>query len=542
MKRLSPSESRMREFASKLLPPPWHPGADPIGQAYLSRLNEMDLRFQEKMRNLNRLIPYFFLSRMKGGSGFRMAKIIRGYFHEYLNRLAKLGPYSLPSSFNVVEGFLAFSDEFMAFDLLPERDHLLRLYDYFDWYTTEKILANDPIILTQILEEGVTYSYDMTGDADEFTISTEGSKIAIAGLSLVRHENELSAILLAGENPPNPPDCQIPADYLSGLKSSQGHEGVLPDENLSVKDRYLAGMDGFSTVILLSRLNLNTRKHDVRYINLDIGNSYKVITDDFANIGLEHKESQLEQLARYHGLFSMLVSLIYIPVMFVDEQSRVVESSFLTELGVSSQQRQVQKAVKELGKKHFFTHRVVRCMTSKSGQNIKKSFNRIIDPPDFKFESSGYWKPVGVNEIGADKHGKPIVGKTWVERIEKYSIKSPEAFMISNEPNTVVGIDPGTVYIMRSSSFGNDIYKVGLTRRNTQERATELSSSTGVPLPFDILASWEVGDCNSVEKTVHTILKPYRLNKRREFFCTSLSNIVAAVEQAIIQVNRTLLE
>jgi hypothetical protein len=86
---------------------------------------------------------------------------------------------------------------------------------------------------------------------------------------------------------------------------------------------------------------------------------------------------------------------------------------------------------------------------------------------------------------------------------------------------------------MRTFAHGNDLYKVGLTRRTASDRAAELGSSTGVPLPFEVLASWEVPDCGSIEKNVHRQLKQYRLSKRREFFRTSLSTIVAAVEQAI---------
>lgn len=172
-------------------------------------------------------------------------------------------------------------------------------------------------------------------------------------------------------------------------------------------------------------------------------------------------------------------------------------------------------------------------MTSINNENLKKASHRIIEPPKFTFESSGYWKPIGANEVGEDKNGNPVVGKTWVERIEKYSVKSPDAFVIKNQPNVPDGRDPGTIYIIRSPAHGNDVYKIGLTRRTTGERASELSSSTGVPLPFEVLASWEVRDCSSVEKEVHEQLRPYRLNKRREFFGISLSSIVAAVEQAI---------
>ena len=100
------------QFFSRMPLPPWHPDADPIALAHVSRLAEMDIAFQKRIRRLNKLIPLLVLLRMKGGSGFRMASILRWFFLEYLNRLTQHGPYSLPSSFNVVEAFFQFNTDF----------------------------------------------------------------------------------------------------------------------------------------------------------------------------------------------------------------------------------------------------------------------------------------------------------------------------------------------------------------------------------------------------------------------------------------------
>jgi hypothetical protein len=535
---LSPSARRRAELGSRMPLPSWHPNADPIARAYFSRIAEMDIAFQQKIRKLSKLLPLFVLLRMKGGSGFRMASLLRHFFLEYVNRLTRHGPYSLPTSFNVMESFLQFDDELFIFDLRQEREHLLRLHDYFDWYTKGQGMPDDPKILMDIIEEGITHSYDVAGDTGEYTISAEGSRLAIAGLSMIRHENELSVILLAGENPPYPPDKNIPtAEELTG-KPTKGKEGILPAQDLSIEDRYLTGMQGFSKVILLTRFDLVTKKHDVRYINIDIGKGYLVHTDDIealrdSEIPKEMIDESVEGLERYKQLFSALTSLIYLPVMFIAEQARVVDSRFITELGISTQNYHVRQAAKEFGRNALTIHRTIRCLTSTSTDNLTVAGYRVIDPPDFKFESTGFWKAIGPNEIGEDKHRNPIVGKTWVERIESCSVKSPESFVIHNMPRISMGKDPGTVYIMRSSAHGNDLYKVGLTRRSTQERAAEIGSGTASPLPFEVLASWDVTDCGKVEKEVHKRLQPYRVSKRREFFRTSLSGIVAAIEQVI---------
>lgn len=535
-----PFARRMIQFSSRIPPPPWHPSADPIGQAYLSRMAEMDISFQQKIRRLNKLLPLLVFLRMKGGSGFRMAGILRHFFIEYLNRLTQFGLYSLPSSFNVVESFLQFDKEFFLFDLRQEREHLLRLHDYFDWYTKEQGIPEEPKLLLDIMEEGVIYSYDFAGDTGEFAISAEGSRLAVAGLSMIRHEDELSVILLAGENPPYPPDNEIPTS-LSKEGQAKGHEEILPAEDLSFADRYLCGMPGFSKVILLTRFDLVTRKHDVRYLNLDIGSSYLVFTDDIRILKesfgkyatTEMIDNSLSGLERYRQLFSALTSLIFLPVIFIAEEAKVIETRFITELGISSQTTRVRKAAKEFGRGALTANRSIRCLTSSNTDNLIEAATRVIDPQDFQFESTGFWKSIGPNEIGEDKNGNPIVGKTWVERTETYSARSPETFVIINMAQKSTGKDPGIIYIMRSSAHGNDIYKVGLTRRAAGERAAEIGSSTGVPLPFEVLASWEVPDCGRAESEVHKHLKPFRLSKRREFFRTSLSNIVATIERVI---------
>ena len=86
---------------------------------------------------------------------------------------------------------------------------------------------------------------------------------------------------------------------------------------------------------------------------------------------------------------------------------------------------------------------------------------------------------------------------------------------------------------MRSGSHYTDLYKIGLTRRSSDKRAAELSSATGVPTGFEVLAQWEVGDCSLVEEKIHKRLKPLRVNKRREFFRGNLQVIVGVIDQVL---------
>tara|TARA_B110000967_G_C18877573_1_gene559246 strand:- start:90 stop:614 length:525 start_codon:yes stop_codon:yes gene_type:complete len=75
----------------------------------------------------------------------------------------------------------------------------------------------------------------------------------------------------------------------------------------------------------------------------------------------------------------------------------------------------------------------------------------------------------------------------------------------------------GWLYILGNKSMP-DLYKVGQTTRSPEERAKELSGSTGVATPFYVIHSFEVDDVHIAEKEAHTLLSAYRVSNGREFF------------------------
>ena len=184
---------------------------------------------------------------MQGGSALPIAETLRHFLREYHRRLLRVGPHSLPTSFNVVESFLSFSERFWAFDLREEREHLLRLYEYINWYTAGSF-PDRPEVLIAIIPEGVVHAYNMVGPIDDFAIETRASRIRILGIALVRHSHELSAMIVAGEAPPNPADEEI-ASRFGEWQPSSGHEGIRPDPSYGIKDRYVPELPGHARVI-----------------------------------------------------------------------------------------------------------------------------------------------------------------------------------------------------------------------------------------------------------------------------------------------------
>ncbi|MDB6019682.1 MAG: hypothetical protein JWR19_4171 [Pedosphaera sp.] len=92
----------------------------------------------------------------------------------------------------------------------------------------------------------------------------------------------------------------------------------------------------------------------------------------------------------------------------------------------------------------------------------------------------------------------------------------------------------GRVYIISNvGSFGEGIYKIGLTRRAAQERIDELGSAS-VPFEFDIHAVVETEDAPALEHKLHKQFLTTRVNKinlRKEFFRVSLADIRQQVEK-----------
>lgn len=93
----------------------------------------------------------------------------------------------------------------------------------------------------------------------------------------------------------------------------------------------------------------------------------------------------------------------------------------------------------------------------------------------------------------------------------------------------------GFVYIISNiGSFGENIYKIGMTRRlEPMDRIKELSSAS-VPFEFDVHAMIFSDDAPSLENELHTHFKKQSVNKvnlRKEFFNVKLEEIENVVKE-----------
>lgn len=93
--------------------------------------------------------------------------------------------------------------------------------------------------------------------------------------------------------------------------------------------------------------------------------------------------------------------------------------------------------------------------------------------------------------------------------------------------------DNGYVYVLMNPSMKN-LIKIGKSTRDPQDRAKELSSTTGVPTPFVVVYDSYFESCTQAEEFVHTFLesKGFRVSKNREFFEIPIKDAIDAVMTA----------
>lgn len=108
------------------------------------------------------------------------------------------------------------------------------------------------------------------------------------------------------------------------------------------------------------------------------------------------------------------------------------------------------------------------------------------------------------------------------EKLSEVAIKKEEIINLQNGK-------AGNVYIISNlGSFGENIFKIGMTRRlDPQERINELGSAS-VPFKFDVHSFIFSEDAVSLEKRLHQELNNKRVNKvnlRKEFFYSNLEEL-----------------
>lgn len=132
-------------------------------------------------------------------------------------------------------------------------------------------------------------------------------------------------------------------------------------------------------------------------------------------------------------------------------------------------------------------------------------------------------------------------------RILQLQSQLAEVIVKKEEISNLANGKAGNVYVISNlGSFGENVFKIGMTRRlNPQDRVNELGDAS-VPFKFDVHSFIFSDDAVELESKLHNILNEKRVNKvnmRKEFFYTSvdeLEKLVTEIEPTA-EFNKTML-
>lgn len=533
-------KDRMAQIGKHALPPEGTKEREEV----LKRLSDFDQNPQvrEKVIKEFKKAVAFSEIQAQNGAGLPADTLIREFNTTYNNRVFDYSLNDLPSSFNVVEAFNTFLIPSATFKVNPEIDCIFSFADFLDFVTSEDAPENTETVC-ETMEEGVIYSFNSIDDPEDYLFSTnDGDEFGISSVSLIRHEKEVSVILLAGQL------CDLDEKtklLLTTMAESEHvfYNNIKPDSSLKIEAPPLIKGRNLWRTIVLVRLDLNTSTIDARYVLQDEGQSYTITTDDlnsYTNMkgNFVHKdfEALLKdgelRILKYESLFELCKLAIYLPIFRNEFEDVISIERHPTIYGENRNKPKYQKLNKLVDSCYKIAFRDVEKITP---SNRKSPNYREFFAPDLKIDTSGFWKNLDFQSIGVDKNNQPTHGRTWVTKTLSWresSNKNTTLKVKTASPNKT-GENHGFIYVMRSAVHDKNVFKVGLTRRDSETRSKELSRSTSSPDHFHVMEEWEVSDCVLAEKLIHEKLSEYRINPNREFFQVSYKTIFKVIDEVI---------
>lgn len=527
---------RMREIGKVAVPqkgtPEWHILQNQIKE---NKNNSFVKEYTKKV--FNEALANCEVQELNG-SGFPADSLLREYNAEYNNRVFNHSLHQLPGSFNVVEAFNTFLPPSATFVLNKEIDCIFSFDDFLDFVTSEKCPV-DTGNLNDFIEEGTVYSFNSVDDPSNSLFSTtDNDEFGILSVSLIKHKSEVSVVMLAGQK------CDLTEKTKSldiDMSKMQNLNGIKPDDSLKVEAVPLVANSDLWRTIVLARFDLESLTIDARYIYQDAGRSFTGVTDDMEcyldHLGNFHSKEieaafkvQNTKIEKYAPLFELCKTALYLPVFRWEYEDTISIERHPTEYG--------QKRNKPSLKKTNKLAKIELKVPFRNVENIKPvnrtpPSRREFFAPDLKIETSGYWKKLDFQSKGEDKNNSPIQGRTWVNKTLEWkesSNKSTSVKVVSNSSSTE---NEGFIYVMRSAAHDKNVFKVGLTRRTSDERSKELSSSTSSPDHFHVMEEWDVVDCVLAEKLIHEKLGEFRVNPKREYFKAPYKVIFKVIDEVI---------
>lgn len=255
------------------------------------------------------------------------------------------------------------------------------------------------------------------------------------------------------------------------------------------------------TVISL-RSELQNILTDLKYEKLDAAiDKVKAMTSKYLAVAAEGNQSIASSMTKFIGQIEFLfINAVKIEYNYYvkKEQSRQEQIAIREQMRTEAQER---KAL-ELEKKKI--------------ESEEKKYTDEIEKLETQLAASSEDEIAALNERIAQLQAM----------LSGIAVKKDEIINLQNGK-------AGNIYIISNlGSFGNDVFKIGMTRRlDPQDRVNELGSAS-VPFKFDVHSFIFSDDAVGLENKLHKMLNEKRVNKvnlRKEFFRVSLDELESIV-------------
>lgn len=314
-------------------------------------------------------------------------------------------------------------------------------------------------------------------------------------------------------------------------------------KNKEIEYEYIDEGKEFIKVIVACRLDLDSMTIDARYVAEETNVSFNIITDEvegyldprgeFLTESLkEVYRKGTEMIEEFNAIFEVVKLSLYLPYFFNLNEELIVEEMLDTKF-----KTQYSSPLTKRRYNNVFGHKSpTKSIYSLDSKNIFSPDTIKLRDDLFKVQSSGYWKKIPLDQIGLDKLGKPIHGRTWVNQNLSWFEGKEEDLVVEKDNTLFTGQNSGCIYVLRNPTMERNIFKIGLTRYKVDDRVAQLSK-TSVPDKFYKSQEWNVKDCVRAEKEIHRLLNDFRVDPRREFFKIEYEKAIKIIKHVVDEIN-----
>lgn len=472
---------------------------------------------------------------------------LRYYLTEFNSRAWKHGLRSMPMMFNIMEAFFNYIKPEIYFELIEEENYLISFFDFID-FVTSKEFKDKKELIDENLTSDIIYNFNVGKDLQEIKFKTDtGEEFIVAGVSIIRRNNEVTVLMITGRKKTG--EISIDKSMFVSQTDNPNKTAIYEEAKETLKDtnfeyEYIDEDKEYIKVLVASRIDLETMTIDARYIAEETNLMFNVVTDEIDGF-LDHKGDFMsedlkkaylnskEKIEEFSAIFEVIKLSLYLPCFFNMNEENIIEESLETKLKDKFKSPITRRKYSDVFGKRFFT----KPLYSVDANNIFSPDTIKLRDDLFKVQSSGYWKNLSLDEIGIDKKGNPIHGRTWVNQSLSWFEAKEDDLIVEKKIDLFEGENAGFIYILRNPTMESNIFKIGLTRNDVAERVKQLSK-TSVPDKFYKSQEWNVKDCVVAEKEIHKRLTEFRVDPRREFFKVDYDKAIEVIKDVVDEINK----